>query len=365
MKLLMVSQPTSAGVAVVVRQHVSMAVERGHEVVVACPPVERGPLGRWVVEAGATHIPIDMRRAPGLADLRWVLSLRALMREADLVLLHSSKAGAVGRIAAATMGRGRPPVVFTPHAWSWLADGRLAPVYRIIEKALLHVTDVIVAVGDAEARSGVAVLGASAPIRVVANGVDTTRFTPPDVGARRDGGLIVCVGRLGHQKGQDLAIRALARVADQTVRLRFVGDGDERESLEALAVRVGVSGRVEFSGFDDPLPHLRAADIVLLPSRWEGMSLALLEAMSCGAAIITTDVSGAEVLDGVGVVVPVEDVGAMVEAIDSLLADPDRRAELRRSARERAIEFDLSTSLDKTHDLWREVDRSSGPRSTK
>ena len=100
LNVLIVSQPTSAGVAVCVRQLTESAVADGHSVTVACPSLSDGPLADWVVEAGATHAPVNLVRSPALSDVGAVWSLRRLARGRDIVHLNSSKAGAVGRVAS-------------------------------------------------------------------------------------------------------------------------------------------------------------------------------------------------------------------------------------------------------------------------
>ena len=113
--------------------------------------------------------------------------------------------------------RQRPMIVFTPHAWSWSVGGRLAPLYRTIERLLGRRSDAIVAVSEAEAEQGRAVLGGAARnMSVIVNGVDRDRFSPVGPSAERDPSvpLIVCVGRLCEQKGQDIAIRALSRLRE-------------------------------------------------------------------------------------------------------------------------------------------------------
>lgn len=356
MKAVIVSQPVDGGVAVCVRQLVAAAVHAGHEVTVVCPPQTAGPLAAWIVEAGARHVPLDMARAPGARDLSDLLAIRRLVRDADVVHLHSSKAGALGRVAVRSLGGRRPPVVFTPHAWSWLVGGRLAPLYRGVERLLAPLADRIVAVSNAEAEDGLRVLGkARGNIEVIANGVDRARFSPTGpVTARRDEvPLIVCVGRLSEQKGQDLALRALASLKDKAARLRLVGSGPQRAALEALAHELDVSDRVEWLAHQpEPAEEYRAADIVFAPSRWDGMSLVLLEAMASGAAIVATDVLGSEALQGSGVVVGREDVDAMTAALDALLADRDRRIALGLAARQASAGYDVETTLERNLSLW-------------
>lgn len=355
--VLLVSQPTSYGVAVHVRHLAEAAVAAGHRVTVACP--ERGPLAGWVRAAGAGHERLDMVRGPSPRDLVHLLALRRLARGRDVVHLHSSKAAALGRAAVATLRPPRPATVVTPHYWSWLVGGRLAGLYRWIERVLAPRCDAIVAVSEREAADGRAVLGSAAGrITVIHNGVDRARFTPRGPRADRDpdAPLVVCVGRLCEQKGQDVAVRALALLRDRRARLRLVGGEampGERARLEALAEALGVGGRIEWRGeVDDPAPELRAADVVVAPSRWEGMSLVFLEAMACGAAVVVSDVAGSEVVDGAGLVVPPDDPPALAAAVDALLADPERRAELGARARERTARHDLETALRRNLELW-------------
>jgi glycosyltransferase involved in cell wall biosynthesis len=357
--VLIVSQPVAYGVAIYVRQLTQAAVEAGHHVTVVSPGADRGPLAGWIEETGAAHQSLDMARMPGRRDVLDLLTLRRLARGKDVVHLHSSKAAALGRLAALSMSRRRrPAIVVTAHYWSWLVGGRWAPLYRWIERLLARRCDVIVAVSEREASEGRAALGPSAPVRLIPNGVDRDHFSPDGVEADRDPGapLLICVGRLSHQKGQDVAIRALALLRDRVARLRLVGaesGGGERADLQALAESLGVSDRIEWrGGVDDTAPEYRAADVVVTPSRWDGLSLALLEAMASGAPIVASDVNGSESLGDAGVIVPPDDPPALAHAIDELLRDPSARLRLGAAARARSGSFDLASTMRQNLDLW-------------
>ena len=357
--VLIVSQPVAYGVAIYVRQLTQAAVEAGHHVTVVSPGADRGPLAEWIEEMGAAHHTLDMARMPGPRDVFDLLALRRLARGKDVVHLHSSKAAVLGRMAALSMSRRRrPAVVVTAHYWSWLVGGRWAPLYRWIERLLARRCDVIVAVSEREASEGRAALGTSAPVRLIPNGVDRDQFSPDGVRADRHAGapLLVCVGRLSHQKGQDVAIRALALLHDRMARLRLVGaesGGGERADLEALAESLGVSHRIEWrGGVEDTAPEYRAADVVVTPSRWDGLSLALLEAMASGAPIVASDVNGSESLGDSGVIVPPDDPQALADAIDELLQDASARLRLGAAARARSGSFDLASTMRHNLDLW-------------
>jgi glycosyltransferase involved in cell wall biosynthesis len=340
-RLLLVSQPTTGGTAVVVRQLAEAGVRAGFAVTVACP--DDGDLPTWADTAGATWVRLPMNRAIHPSDVAAGLSLRRLMRSADVVHLHSSKAGALGRLAAASMPH-RPRVIFTPHAWSWYVGGRTAAAYVRFERWAAARCDLITVTSPQEELDGRLAIGKKAPLRVIENGVDVEAFRPAGL---RDpamtGSFLLCVGRLTRQKGQDRLIRALASLSDTAVLLRLVGEGEDREILGQLATSLGVRERVDFVGCADPRPYLHSADVVVLGSRWEGMSLGLLEAMACGAAIVSTDCGGSSALaDGAGVVVGGADDRVVVEhiaaEIDALLIDPDRRRALGSIARDRCVQ---------------------------
>ena len=360
--VLIVSQPADYGVAIYVRELAGSAVEAGHDVTVISPPGSRGPLASWVKSVGARHHALDMARRPALRDPLDVLTLRRLARGHDVLHLHSSKAAALGRAAAATLPRrARPAVVMTPHYWSWLVGGRLEGLYRWIERLLARRCDVIVAVSEREEAEGRSVLGPDARLLLIPNGVDRAHFSPegPSAGRDVDHALIVCVGRLSEQKGQDVAIRALALLSDRTARLRLVGGestAGHRRQLGELATSLGVAGRIEWRApVDDTAPEYRAADVVIAPSRWEGMSLASLEALSCGSAMVATDVSGSEALGSAAVIVPREDPGALAGAIDVLLRDPGKRKALGLAARAQSRPYDVSVTMRRNLDLWADL----------
>jgi glycosyltransferase involved in cell wall biosynthesis len=190
------------------------------------------------------------------------------------------------------------------------------------------------------------------------NGVDAVRFQPDGPrAARSDDPLVLDVGRLCHQRAPDIAVAALALMRTPSVRLRLVGDGPDRARIERLAAMLGVADRVELVGFrPDTAPEVRAADVVVVPSRYDGMALVTLEAMACGAAIVATRVAGSSCLDGAGVLVPPEDPQSLADAVDALLAMPGERERLGSAARARVVErYPLERSVDHTLALWREL----------
>lgn len=321
-----VAQPTTEGVPRCVVGLVQQQVSRGWRVTVVSP-VE-GWLAAEARAAGAAHVPWAAVRSPGPQVARETAELGKILRQArpDLVHLHSAKAGLAGRLAL----RGSVPTVYQPHAWSFLAAH--GPVRRLSlgwERAAVRWAHRVVCVSDAERRDGErARLRLDGRVRVVPNGVDTERFAPQDRQAARqrlgrpDGRLVVCVGRLSEQKGQDVLLEAWPSVRHRVpdAQLVLVGEGPWRERLQQAA-----GDDVEFaSNSTDPRDWYAAADVVVAPSRWEGMALVPLEAGAMARSVVVSDVAGAReaVADGAGAVVPPEDPDALAAALATRLLDP-------------------------------------------
>lgn len=167
---------------------------------------------------------------------------------------------------------------------------------------------------------------------------------------------ILAVGRLTHQKAYDVFLAALGKIASTLGdwQVVIVGDGPLDAELEAQAERLGLAGRLKWAGRQsDPFVFYRSADIFVLPSRYEGMPNALMEAMGEGLPSIVTDtLSGALEFvehDHNGLVVPAEDAGALSQAIVRLTGDADLRTRLGKAARARLSEHRLDDVLEQ----WR------------
>jgi glycosyltransferase involved in cell wall biosynthesis len=363
LRVCLVCQPTTGGAAMCTRQLAEAGVRAGANVVVACPG--GGYLSDWAREVGATWKALPLTRGPNPRDLPSLARVASIAAACDVMHLHSSTAGAVGRLALLAIPRkSRPACVFTPHAWSWWVGGPGAVGYRLLERQIAPIADAIVAVSDDAAQIGRRVLGRrSGRIRVIPNGVDVVHFSPDGPAVERDPHrpLIVCVGRLTAVKGFDLAVRAIAELG-RPVRLRLVGEGPQEAELRQLAARLGVAADVEFAGYrSDPVEQYRAADVVLVPSRRDAFSLVLLEAMATGNPIIATRVCGASALEGAGVLVDTEDASAIASTLRELLDAPGRRVALAAAARRRALaEYDLRRSLGATLELWMQLGRVAG-----
>ncbi|MEU3981358.1 glycosyltransferase [Streptomyces sp. NPDC026672] len=361
-RVLHLAQPVDGGVARVVLDLTRAQLAARLRVTVAAPG---GELATGARELGADVRTWRATRSPGPALAGEVRRLVRLIGEVrpDLVHAHSAKAGLAGRLAA----RGRVPTVFQPHAWSFEAvGGATAALALNWERWGARWAARVVCVSEAERTRGVRA-GIDARWSVIPNGVDTERFSPaPAAGARAllPGGvgpaapLVVCVGRLCRQKGQDVLLDAwdavLHRVPD--ARLVLVGDGPDRGRLRSRAPRA-----VFFAGaVSDAVPWYRAADLVALPSRWEGMALAPLEAMACGRPVLVTDVDGArESLPtalAAHCLVPPGAPGPLADAVTGLLLDPALRARLGDRARRHVLStHDVRHTAGAVADLYRDL----------
>ncbi len=325
MRVLHVAQPTTAGVAQVVLQLVEDQVQRGWKVWLASPG--NGRLLAAAGEKGAVALQWDARRSPGLATLGEAVELARIVRNVrpDIVHLHSAKAGLVGRLVI----RGSVRTIYQPHAWSFHATrGPMSTLAIMWERCGARWTSVLLAVSQEELNEGLEI-GVRGRCAVVPNGVDVSRLALADKAMARSAlGLsaiptVVCVGRVTRQKGQDCLLQAwpLVRAQVATARLFIVGDGPELGRLRSVPV-----DGVTFVGHSDQASDwLAAADVAVLPSRWEGGSLVLLEAMASGRPVVATAVAG--VTDylpaSAGAIVPVGDTVAMASAIIDRLLHPE------------------------------------------
>ncbi|XVS67058.1 glycosyltransferase [Actinosynnema sp. CA-299493] len=323
MRVVHVSQPVTAGVAAVVLELARAQRDLGWSVTVVSPP---GPLADRARALGVEVRVWRARRQPGIRTVGEVARLRRVLRglEADVVHLHSSKAGLVGRLVV----RGRRPTLFQPHMWSFQTTGGVvARAAKVWERVGARWTHQLVCVSDDELAAGRAI-GVRGEAEVVCNGVDLDRFRPGDrVRARRRLGLpdvptAVCVGRLVTYKGQDQLLAAWPAVRAQVpgARLVLVGDGPMGEKWRAACD----DESVWWWGHDDAVADFyAAADVVVMPSRAEGMALVPLEAMACGRSVVAFDVSGVRQSVGeAGAVLAAGDVAGLAEAVAVRLADP-------------------------------------------
>ncbi len=307
-------------------------------------------------------------------------ALLRLGSQVDVLHAHQLLSPAtIGLLAGPLTGL---PLVVNPHACGSFGDVGLLSATRVGRLRLRAVVKRAAAFVAVSRTIRDELVGAGAPpgsVWNITNGVDTDRFCPARYEERRmlrrvlgldDGPLAVFTGRLAPEKGVDVLLsawpRLLARVPGARLRILGSGSGDEDARLreQALALRVG--GSVTFTGgVYDVAPYVRAADVAVLPSRTEGMPVALLEAMSCALPVVATRVGGsAEVLeDGVtGRLVPAESPEALAAGLAEALLERAPAARRGEAARTHVLEHH---AMDAVADDFASLYRLVAPRAQK
>lgn len=296
------------------------------------------------------YIPGFMRDISLLREFQafWQL-FRAIRRERlDVLHLNSSKAGGIGALAGRLAGVRR--IVFTAHGWAHReprpALARL--LIWIVSFITTFLVDRIIVVSERDLKDAPAPF-MKRKLALVHNGLrhydledrDTARAI---LGVAPHEIALIMSAELHTNKGQDLAIEALARLKTrfENLVLVFAGDGEERDALRALAQRYLLSDRVRFLGFvPDVRRYLSGADIYLMPSRKEGFPFSLLEAGLAGLPVVATRTGGVpEVIkDGLtGALVPPENTAALAETVALFAKDALLRKRLGNALRRRVEE---------------------------
>lgn len=244
--------------------------------------------------------------APGKFNWSAVRQLRRYIQVQDIQVLHTHgyKTDIIGLMAT----RGTScRIVSTPHGWSEQA-GLALTVYESIDRAAFPFFDAVVPLSEA-IRDGLRPIpGIRSRLHLIRNGVDIAEIDAVQqlsddlVPWKRAGYFIVgYIGQLIPRKGLALLLKAFARMTVLKKRLVIVGDGPQRQELEALAVQLGIPEQVRFLGFrDDRLEFLKAFDVFVLPSSLEGIPRCLMEAMAAEVAVVASDIPGCKdlVIDG-------------------------------------------------------------------
>jgi len=308
---------------------------------------------------------VDMRRrvAP-LADLLALIHLTRLLRRLrpDVVHAHSSKAGFLGRLAARLAGA--RTIVYTPHAFACEITG--APLrrccYRVLERLARPWTTSLVAVSQSERTTALALGYPPERIALIPNGIPE-RETKNEERRTKNPTLPVptigFIGRLCRQKGPDLLLTAAPAILAQfpQATIRYVGAGPWQRKLMRQMAAAPWRAQVTFAGAgtETDVARERAGfDVIVMPSRWDGLSYALLDALQAGLPIVATDVGG--VRDAAGadgaLIVPPERPDLLSAAVIRLLQNPGECARLSQAGPERARAFRLETMLARTAALY-------------
>jgi glycosyltransferase involved in cell wall biosynthesis len=308
-----------------------------------CLLKERGPLGEMM----SAEVPVHAGFLRNKWDLRVLPRLVWLFRKRQVDAIVTVGAGDKmfwGRLAGCLAGV--PVIASALHSTGW-PDG-LGRLNRL----LTPITDAFIAVAAPHGRYLIEEEHLPAnKVVVIPNGVDTDRFAPlpGDTGLRRDLGLSPSVPVLGivaalrpeknHELFLQVARQVHARLSD--AQFLIIGDGPQRDSLVQLAAGLGLSEAVHFLGSRDDVPRLLASiDVLALTSHNEANPVSILEAMSVGKPVVSTDVGSVResVIEGqTGFVVPPGDVPAFTERLISLLEDPVQARELGAAGRERVL----------------------------
>jgi glycosyltransferase involved in cell wall biosynthesis len=295
----------------------------------------------------------------------------------DVVHLHSSKAGILGRVAARLAGV--PVVVHTAHGWPFTREqsglGRFLDI--TLERFCAPFCDTIVVVAEPDRADGLRLgIGRPDQYRLIRSGVEIEHYRDVPLsrtearrrlGVPEDAFVIGTVGRLSPQKSPLDLLAAFERVAaaHPEAHLVLVGDGPQRDAVVARTAEAGLTDRVHLTGLRRDVAEIqRAFDVFALASRWEGLPRVFPQAMAAGLPVVATRVAGAPdaVVPGeTGWLVDVGDIDALAGRLRSLAEDPALARRMGENGRARVDEFSARRMVDQLSELYRSLARTRVP----
>ncbi|WP_341667893.1 glycosyltransferase family 4 protein [Alcaligenes sp. SDU_A2] len=301
-----------------------------------------------------------------IKDILAFFEIRSALKKIspDIVHLHSSKAGIVGRLAARSLGL---PAIFTAHGWAF-TDGvskRRKIAYRLIEKAMAPFATKIITVSEYDRQLAIKnKIIKPSKLRAIQNGLPDVDIEKKYLEHQETQNDHLCklimVARFDEQKDQATLIKALALIKNKNWNLTFAGDGRLRSEAEKLVKEHQLTDKIIFAGACRDIPdRLQASDVFVLSTNWEGFPLSILEAMRAGLPVLATDVGGVSeaVAHGVtGYLSQRGDSQELAKYLELLISDPKLRESLGKNGQiSFKKNFTFKTMLEKTISVYKDA----------
>lgn len=301
-----------------------------------------------VVMAFTSGKMIDLLQAAGIKcyviptqrpfDHRIQKEIRNIILNEGIQLIHAHGSRAASNVFW-TARQMKLPLVYTVHGWSFHQDQHPF-IYRLriwSEKFICHYADKVICVSESNRLSGEKAFGLGRKAEVIENGINLTRFDAdaqyPDVraelGIKKEDFVIGLIARITLQKGPMNFVKSIqkAHSKDQRIKGLIVGDGDMKEEVLTYIRQQQIENLFYICPFRSDIPAvLHAIDVYCLPSLWEGLSIALIEAMAMKKALVVTPTDGTKEIireNKNGLVVDFDDDGALANAYIYYLNHPD------------------------------------------
>ncbi len=305
----------------------------------------------------------SMHNSISMADFKAILKVRKTIKHfnPDIVYCHSSKAGAIGRLADVGI---KNKLIYNAHGWAFNIKGtgqKKLKFYEMVERMLARLTDMIVCISEYEKKSAIEhKICKSDKLVVIDNGIDFDEYNNLHQKSRlelnipENAYVVGTIGRLTKQKAPDVFVKMARIVKDQIPEAFFImvgddiGDGHLREKTEKLIKDARLENSFLITGWvDDPLNYMGVFDVGVLLSRWEGFGLVLPEYMYMGKPIVATKADAIPYIVGdAGLLVEIDDCLQAAESIINLNNDKEIRNKIIVMGKERVVCFDAKRMVN-------------------
>jgi glycosyltransferase involved in cell wall biosynthesis len=315
-----------------------------------------------ILQSKGVHCePVEMHRSVGLHDRHAIKSLRHLLRadqQAELIHAHSSKAGALVRLARPSV-----PVIYSPHALYTFGPGgsKKKMIFAMIERRLARKTAAIIVNTKEEFEHALSIGLPERKLHIVHHGIHPAAARPRDeirkeLGIPSDAAVVGFVGRFDYPKEPLAAIEAFKLADDGSAYLVMCGFGPQEAEVRAAIADLGSRAKVVIDGNGPELMH--AFDILIVPSLHESFGYMFLEAAAAGTAVAAYPVGvGPDFSDGgnAALIARLADVQDLAKHVRTLLAEPETRQRIAEAARERLHQFSVPEMARATAEIYQQA----------
>lgn len=335
--------------------------EDGHEVIIIGSGDSEIPT--LLKSEGIKYISIESLKVniDPLNDLKTIFILHKLLTiiKPDVLAIHSSKAGILGRIVANFLNI---PVVFTAHSWSFSGTSSVikSKIYSILERIVTNKRNGIIAISNHDYDLGLKYkIASSNNMKIIHNGIpDNNLIANPEV--KKDIVKLTMIARFAEPKDHLSLIESLNEIKNENWELTFVGDGPLINNVKKTCHNLGLSNKINFIGEQqNVVPTLLESNVFILISKSEGLPISIIEAMRSGLPIIASDVGGVNELirnQKEGYLIDKGNKLLLNKAITQLIMDPHLRKVLGDNSRKRYKQkFEFQNMYNKTISFYKEI----------